>query len=189
MRLSCCTRRVPSRFRSEAFAVVGARKASFEGMLLAERIAETLVFGGDHRRQRSREGHRRGSPQRGAPREGQDGGRAGMRHRQVLSRGELGAFREHRPEEGRSSPNTRPGETAVAAPISRAEQDHRRPFKGVLVVEASQKSGSLITARLALDYGREVMAMPGRVFDEAYKGANSLIKQGALSGRGYQAIS
>jgi DNA processing protein len=52
--------------------------------------------------------------------------------------------------------------------------------KGVLVAEASQKSGALITARLALGYGREVLAIPGRVFDDAYKGANSLIKQGAL---------
>jgi DNA processing protein len=52
--------------------------------------------------------------------------------------------------------------------------------RGVLVVEASERSGSLITARLALDYGREVMAIPGRVFDDAYKGANGLIKQGAL---------
>jgi DNA processing protein len=51
--------------------------------------------------------------------------------------------------------------------------------KGVLVIEASQKSGSLITARLGLEYGREVMAIPGSVFREEYKGANALIKQGA----------
>jgi len=51
--------------------------------------------------------------------------------------------------------------------------------KDLLVVQASQKSGSLITARLGREYGREVMAIPGSIFDEGYKGANSRIKQGA----------
>jgi DNA processing protein len=37
----------------------------------------------------------------------------------------------------------------------------------------------LITARLGLEYGREVMAVPGSVFREEYKGGNALIKQGA----------
>jgi DNA processing protein len=50
---------------------------------------------------------------------------------------------------------------------------------GVLVVEASAHSGSLITARLAVDYGRDVMAIPGRAYDDACKETNSLIKQGA----------
>jgi DNA processing protein len=50
---------------------------------------------------------------------------------------------------------------------------------GVIVVEAALRSGSLITARLALEQGREVMAMPGSPLDPRAKGANNLIRQGA----------
>ncbi|OGP11208.1 MAG: DNA protecting protein DprA [Deltaproteobacteria bacterium RIFCSPLOWO2_12_FULL_43_16] len=51
--------------------------------------------------------------------------------------------------------------------------------KGVLVAEASLRSGSLITARLALDYGRDVFALPGSVTSSKSKGTNKLIKDGA----------
>ena len=51
--------------------------------------------------------------------------------------------------------------------------------RAILVVEASEKSGSLITAGLASDQGRDVLAVPGGVLSGRHRGSNALIKDGA----------
>lgn len=51
--------------------------------------------------------------------------------------------------------------------------------KASLIIEAQEKSGTLITARMALDYNKEVLAVPGPINSEFSKGTNKLIRQGA----------
>ncbi len=57
-----------------------------------------------------------------------------------------------------------------------------------VIVEAQEKSGTLVTARLALDYNRLVGAVPGSIFAKGSIGANNLIHQGAIPIRGAQDI-
>lgn len=52
--------------------------------------------------------------------------------------------------------------------------------RAIVVVEASPRSGSLITARMALEQGRDVFAVPGSPLDQRSKGANGLIRDGAI---------
>jgi DNA processing protein len=59
---------------------------------------------------------------------------------------------------------------------------------GVVVVEASRRSGSLITARLAGDFGRDVFAVPGSVFSETSAGTHELLRDGAILCRGVEDV-
>lgn len=60
--------------------------------------------------------------------------------------------------------------------------------RAVVVIEAAERSGSLLTAQFALDQGREVMAMPGAPLDPRAAGGNALIRQGAILVRGAQDV-
>ena len=81
-------------------------------------------------------------------------------------------------------------EGAVVSEVSMGTQPQARHFPrrnriiaglslGVVVVEASPKSGSLITARYALDQGRDIFAVPGSPLDPRARGTNGLIRDGA----------
>jgi DNA processing protein len=59
---------------------------------------------------------------------------------------------------------------------------------GVIVVEAAQYSGSLITARLAMEFGREVYAVPGNATQAMSFGPHQLIRQGAKLATGWEDV-
>jgi len=162
----------------DTIAIVGSRKASFESINMAEKIAQTLSLAGIT----VISGLARGvdaAAHRGALKEkGKTVGVLGCgidicypaENRSLFEKvGQEGCILTEYALGEQPLPHHFPKRNRIIAGLS----------KGVLVVEASQKSGSLITARLGLEYGREVMAIPGSIFDEGYKGANSLIKQGA----------
>jgi DNA processing protein len=72
-----------------------------------------------------------------------------------------------------------PGRRAAARDFPRRNRIIAGLSRAVVVVEAEVRSGSLITARLANEQGREVLAVPGSPLDPRARGTNDLLRQGA----------
>lgn len=60
--------------------------------------------------------------------------------------------------------------------------------QAVLIIEAEEKSGTLITSKLAIDYNKEVMTVPGNIFSETSKGPHMLLRLGATPVTSYKDI-
>ena len=82
----------------------------------------------------------------------------------------------------------RPGQTAKAKDFPRRNRIISGLSRAVVVVEAEVRSGSLITARLAAEQGREVLAVPGSPLDPRARGCNDLLRQGAAICEGVEDV-
>ena len=161
-----------------AIAVIGARKCSLYGMQIAEKLACDLAEEGAT----VVSGMARGIDS--AAHRGAIKGRG--RTIAVMGSG----FRNIYPPESGSFARDISQNGAVITEFTSSIPPDKSNFprrnriisglaEGVVVVEAAQKSGAMITVNLALDEGREVFAVPGRVDSTASDGTNLLIKKGA----------
>ena len=158
-------------------AVIGSRNASANGRLLAERLAAQLAEQGIG----IVSGLARGID--AAAHEG------ALRHGVTIACIAGGLDRPYPPEHAELQDRVAERGCVLAeaplgtAPIARHFPRRNRVIAGlslgVVVVEAALRSGSLITARLALEAGREIFAVPGSPLDPRAEGTNALIRNGA----------
>ena len=161
-----------------AVAIVGARRASDYGLVVAERLAFDLAARGVT----VVSGLARGidtAAHRGAL-------AAGGRTVAVLGSGidviyppENRALAEQIADQGALVTQFAPGTPPLAAHFPARNRILAALALGVVVVEASERSGALITAGHAADLGREVFAVPGKITAETSRGVHGLIRDGA----------
>jgi DNA processing protein len=169
----------PARLSARAVAVVGSRNASLNGQRIAANLAAALAAEGI------------------TVVSGMARGVDGAAHKAALET--MGGITVAAIAGGIDCPYPpqhaelqaqigRVGAVATEAPLGTEPQARHFPRRnriiaglslGVVVVEAARHSGSLITARLALEAGREVFAVPGSPLDARCQGSNDLIRQGA----------
>jgi len=167
----------PPLFERPAVALVGARNASLNGRQIAAELAEALARAGLVVVS---------GLARGIDAAAHDGAlRAGNTIAAVAG----GLDHPYPPEHAGLQARIAAGGAVVAeAPLGTAPQARHFPRRnriiaglaqGVVVIEAAPRSGSLITARLAAETGRELFAVPGSPRDPRCRGSNDLIRQGA----------
>jgi DNA processing protein len=168
----------PAALAPAAVAIVGARNASAAGRRMAEDLAEALAGAG----QAVVSGLARGidaAAHLGALRQGR-----------TIAAVAGGLDQPYPPEHAglQARIAAEGGAVLAEAPLGTAPLARHFPRRnrivaglslGVVVVEAAPRSGSLITARLALEMGRELFAVPGSPLDPRCRGSNDLIRQGA----------
>ncbi len=160
-------------------AVVGARDASFEGMQIARKFGYELAANGIQ----VISGMARGidiHAQRGAL------DYAGGSTYSVLGTGADVCYpRQHieeymlMQEHGGVITEFPPASPSLPFQFAMRNRIISGLSDGVLLIEAGEKSGSLITAETGLEQGREIFVVPGGILDSRYKGGNKLLKQGA----------
>jgi len=164
-------------FRRELVAIVGARNASALGIKLATRLAADLGAAGL------------------AVASGLARGIDHAAHRGAMETGTVAVIAGgidivYPPEHQALYQEIRArGALITEMPLGMAPMSRHFPrrnrlisglSRGVVVVEAAERSGSLITANYALEQGREIFAVPGSPLDPRAKGANRLIREGAM---------
>ena len=169
----------PACLHEKTVAIVGARNASANGRLLAQKFAEELAKHG----LAVASGLARGIDT--AAHQGALAG--GGRTIAVIASGVDIAYPADNANLMEAIAET--GAVVSERPLGSAPQARHFPRRnrlisglstGIVVVEAAPKSGSLITARMAIEQNRDVMAVPGSPLDARHRGTNQLLREGAV---------